>query len=70
MKKILLSFLALFIVTSCSPTGTAAGIGAALGISAAKEGGIKTTASDAKISANIKDKWFKYDLETFSKLNF
>jgi osmotically-inducible protein OsmY len=69
MNKIVLSLLALFVLSSCSATGTAAGLGAALGISAAKEGGLKTTASDARIKANINDKWFKYDVETFSKLS-
>ena len=47
----------------------AAGTGAAVGVSAAREGGIRSTAKDLQIKALINDKWFKYDLNTFSKLN-
>lgn len=57
------------ILSSCSPVGVAAGAGAALGIGAAREGGLTGTARDLKIKALISDKWFKYDLETFAKLN-
>jgi osmotically-inducible protein OsmY len=49
--------------------GMALGGGAALGVAAAKEGGISGAAEDLKIKALINDKWFKYDLNTFSKLN-
>jgi osmotically-inducible protein OsmY len=56
-------------LASCSPLGVAAGAGATLGIASAREGGISSTASDLKIKAMISDRWFKYDLETFVKLN-
>ncbi|PJB73314.1 MAG: phospholipid-binding domain-containing protein [Alphaproteobacteria bacterium CG_4_9_14_3_um_filter_47_13] len=69
MKNIFLSIMALILLASCSPIGAAAGAGAALGISAAREGGISSTASDLKIKALISDKWFRYDLGTFTKLN-
>ncbi len=69
MKRFILSALILLVLPSCSPIGMAAGAGAALGISSAREGGIKSTVSDVKIKALISDKWFKYDLETFAKLN-
>ena len=69
MKRIILSVLALMILSSCSPIGVAAGAGAAIGIGAAREGGLSATASDLKIKALISDKWFKYDLNTFAKLN-
>lgn len=64
-------FLAVFgmpALSGCSPVGAAAGAGATLGIAAAKEGGIKGAADDIRIKALISDRWFKYDLETFTKL--
>jgi osmotically-inducible protein OsmY len=45
------------------------GAGAAIGVSAAQEGGIPAAAGDMHIRAGIKDAWFKYNLETFAKLN-
>jgi len=69
MKRIILSLVVLALIPACSPVGAAAGAGAALGISAASERGIGGTASDLKIKALISDKWFKYDLSTFAKLN-
>lgn len=69
MRNILFSFFALCFLASCTPVGLAAGAGAALGISAAREGGISGTAQDIKIKALISDKWLQYDLETFAKLN-
>lgn len=61
--------LAMLAINACSPVGIIAGTGASLGISHAQEGGIESSASDFRISAFIKDKWFKYDIDTFSKLN-
>lgn len=69
IKRFLTAFLALLLLSSCSPVGAAAGAGAAVGIAAAKEGGIKGTVNDLRIKASISDKWFKYDLKTFTKLN-
>lgn len=69
MKRILLSLMALMILASCTPIGLAAGAGATLGIAAAREGGISSTADDIRIKALISDKWFKYDIGTFTKLN-
>lgn len=71
MKRILFLVVALsgFLVSSCTPIGMAAGAGATLGIAAAREGGVSGTASDVRIKALISEKWFRYDLETFSKLN-
>lgn len=57
------------LLSACSPIGVAAGAGAAVGIAAAQEGGIKGTTNDIKIKARISDLWFKYDLETFAKLH-
>lgn len=56
-------------MSACSPLGIATGAGAATGIAAAREGGIRASVSDARINAAISDKWFKYDLDTFAKLN-
>lgn len=56
-----------FSQTSCAPVVIAGG--AALGVSAAREGGLPKTASDIRIKAHIADRWFKYDTETFAKLN-
>lgn len=70
-KKIILCFSLLvpLAMSACSPLGMATGAGAATGIAAAREGGIRTSVSDARINAEISDKWFKYDLKTFAKLN-
>lgn len=56
-------------LSACSPTGLAAGAGASLGIAAAQEGGIDSAVNDAVIKARINDAWFRYDVETFRKLN-
>lgn len=56
-------------LSACTPLGLATGAGAATGIAAAREGGIKSSVKDARINAAISDKWFKYDLNTFAKLN-
>ncbi|MCB9990799.1 MAG: BON domain-containing protein [Rhodospirillales bacterium] len=69
MNRIVLCLCCLMMLSSCSPIGAAAGAGAALGIGAAREGGLSASASDLKIKALISDKWFRYDLETFAKLN-
>ncbi len=69
MKRIILSLLVLLNLAACEPIGIAAGAGAALGVSAASERGVSGTAQDIKIKALISDKWFKYDLATFAKLN-
>lgn len=56
-------------LTACSAVGTAVGAGAAVGIGAAREGGLKGTVSDLKIKATISEKWFQYDVKTFAKLS-
>lgn len=61
--------VALFSQSGCTPVGIATGVGATAGIAAAQEGGIRGAFSDAKINASISDKWFKKDLDIFSKLN-
>ena len=71
MKRILLLTLVLsgLAVSSCSPIGMAAGAGATVGIAAAREGGITSATNDVRLKALISDKWFRYDLNTFAKLN-
>lgn len=69
MIRIFISLTLVAFLSGCSPAGVAAGAGAAIGISAASEGGLSGTASDLKIKAMIMDKWFKYDVNTFTKLN-
>ena len=56
-------------LNACSPLGMATGAGAATGIAAAREGGIKQSFTDTRINADISDRWFKYDLSTFANLN-
>lgn len=67
-SSLFLAFIAV-VLSSCSPLGMATGAGAAMGIAAAREGGISGAVSDVRICAQINDLWFKYDLETFAKLN-
>lgn len=54
---------------ACGVAGVATGVGAAVGINAAQEGGLKRAASDARIQTQINDLWFRYDVETFAKLD-
>ena len=71
MKRILFLFAALcsLMISSCSPIGLAAGAGATIGSAAAREGGVSGAASDVRIKALVSDKWFRYNLDTFAKLN-
>lgn len=69
-SRIFLSLLpCCLMLAACSPIGIMAGAGATVGIAAAQDGGIKGAASDLEIQARISDLWFKYDVETFAKLN-
>lgn len=49
--------------------GAAVGAGAALGVSAAKEGGLQTSVKDEAIRIKISDLWFKRSTDMFGKLN-
>lgn len=53
----------------CTMVGIATGVGAATGIAASQEGGLSRAAADARIQAEINDLWFRYDVETFTKLD-
>ena len=69
----LFAILALLLVSpmvqGCSATGFAVGAGAAAGVTASKEGGVRNAARDASIRLEISDLWFKKDLKIFSRLN-
>ena len=68
MKKSLIALaLVPFVLSSCA-LGMAAGAGATMGVAAMQERGIEGAASDTVIRAKINDLWFKYDVETFTKL--
>ncbi|MCC7305424.1 MAG: BON domain-containing protein [Alphaproteobacteria bacterium] len=70
MKNIALIIAVLpLVLNACSPVGMATGAGATAGTAAAQEGGIEGALIDTRIRATINDLWFKYDLETFAKLN-
>lgn len=71
MRILTLSLLALSLVTTqaCTPIGAATGAGAAVGVSAAQEGGLRSAVRDTSIAAQINDLWFKHDLAMFNKLN-
>lgn len=65
----LLLLSAALILPACAGPGIAAGVGATAGIAASQEGGISSAVTDAKIQLEINDLWFRYDVETFRKLN-
>jgi len=74
MKKahVLSLALAIQLLAGCagpSVVGLAAGAGATVGIAAAREGGVSSAAEDLAIRAKVNDKWFKYSVSTFAKLN-
>lgn len=53
----------------CTVLGIATGVGAATGVAASQEGGLSRAARDTRIQAEINDLWFRYDVETFTKLD-
>lgn len=72
IKKLILTVSLVSIVpalSACGAVGLAAGAGAAVGIASQQEGGVSSAASDVRIKAMIADKWFKYKVDTFSKLS-
>lgn len=72
MKKIILVSLLLvsaYSMSACTAVGMATGAGATLGVAAASEGGIRGTAKDFQIQAQINELWFSHDLEMFRKLD-
>lgn len=61
--------LSMFVLSSCSFAGLAAGVGAQAGLAAAQEGGISRAANDLRIQARINEAWFQYDVDAFVKLD-
>lgn len=57
------------VLSGCGAMGLATGVGAAVGVSAAKEGGISSSITDESIRIKISDLWFKRDVDMFRKLN-
>jgi len=66
--KLILSLCATSLLLS-GCVGAAIGAGAALGVSAAKEGGLQTSIKDEAIRIKISDLWFKHSADIFRKLN-
>lgn len=67
MKNFLLLMAVPLLLSGC--VVAAAGAGATVGVAAAQEGGLESAARDTLIRVTINDLWFKYDVETFTKLN-
>ena len=66
---ILSAFLLLVPVMTTSCAIIAGGAAVATGAAAVQEGGLSRAAKDAKIQTLINDLWFKYDVDTFAKLD-
>ena len=71
MKKFSLIILLSLCVglQACSTAGVVTSAGAAGGMAAASENGLKQTAIDTRIKLEINELWFNYDLDAFSKLS-
>ena len=69
VRKFLILSVCVLFLPGCSALGVAAGVGATAGIAAAQEGGLSAAVDDARIQIEINDLWFKYDVETFRKLD-
>lgn len=67
-SRLLLSLMASSLLLS-GCVGAAIGAGAALGVSAAKEGGLQSSVKDEAIRIKISDLWFKRSTDMFRKLN-
>lgn len=61
--------ISLLFLPSCSVLGLATGAAASAGVAASQEGGLSRAVDDARIQIAINDLWFKYDVETFRKLD-
>ena len=65
--RILMMPAALFALSSC--TSLAIGGGVAVGTAAVQEGGVSRAASDARIQADINQRWFGHSVDMFTKLD-
>lgn len=57
------------LLSGCVVAGLAAGAGAAVGVNAAKEGGLSAAVTDESIRIKISEAWFQRDVNMFRKLN-
>ena len=62
-----LVLLSLFTLSGC--TGILAGGAAAVGVASVKEGGLRSSAKDLRIQAEINDYWLRQDIDIFTKLD-
>lgn len=71
MKQVIFVLIALLIMPlgACTPIGVVGAGAAATGVAASSEGGLRGALSDAAIQASINDLWFRYDVDTFRKLD-
>ena len=59
-KSLIVTLMAsTLILSGCGAVGLATGVGAAVSVSAAKEGGLRGTVTDESIRLEISDLWFK-----------
>ncbi len=68
-KIFYISIIAMMFLPACTPLGMATGAAATAGTAASKEGGIGGAITDASIKGSINEAWFRYNIETFSKLS-
>ena len=68
LKLAFLTFIAMF-TAGCSPTSMALSGGTAVGIAAAREGGLKASITDAAIRVQIHNLWFKHSIDMYRKLD-
>lgn len=68
-KLFLIFSFSLLFLSACTPLGMATGAAATAGTAASKEGGIGGAITDASIKGSINEAWFRYNIETFSKLS-
>ncbi|MBI1775070.1 MAG: BON domain-containing protein [Proteobacteria bacterium] len=66
----LVGFVALaLIATGCSTTGAVIGAGASAGVAGAQERGFRGTVSDAVLTVEINELWFRTNHEMFGKVD-
>lgn len=56
-------------LAGCTPTSLALSGGTAVGVAAAREGGLKVAATDTAIRLQIHDMWFRHDFDMYRKLS-
>ncbi|TNE29068.1 MAG: BON domain-containing protein [Alphaproteobacteria bacterium] len=67
-KALSLCLIALTL-SGCTPTSLALSGGTAVGVAAAREGGLKVAATDTAIRLQIHDLWFRHDFDMYRKLS-